>query len=127
MSINLTPLTHRVAITVPSTVNVTDAAPTLQAQWVDTILTTLSTLFGGATALPGIGAWVSPTAGLVKENIVNVFAFCSEEGLTKARPAVMKLAMDLCVAMRQEAVAVDLDGKLYFVEAANAAALAAAA
>jgi hypothetical protein len=124
---NITPLTCRVAITVPSTVNVTQANATMQAVWVDNVMTALAKMFGGATAMPGMGAWVSDTAGLVKENIVQVFAFCTEAGLSSNRAAILKVAQDLCRAMRQECVAVELNGKLYFVASNNAEAIAEAA
>jgi hypothetical protein len=123
---NITPLDTKVAITVPGTSNVTEPNPELQRQWVNRVIERLSRLFGGATALPGIGGYVSDTAGLITENVWVVHAFTDAAGLKKNRPEVLALANELCAAMDQECVAVEFNGKLFFANQENAAELAAA-
>jgi hypothetical protein len=84
---NIISLSKRVAITVPSTVNVDQSGGSLQKEWVDRVLEKLSGLFGGATAIPGVGAWVSDVKGLVKEDVVIVHSFMSKGKLEEAKDA----------------------------------------
>lgn len=56
----LQPLRHRVAIYVPGTNGVNTAAD--NAHYVKMAAATLSNLFGGATATPAIGYWMSDAA-----------------------------------------------------------------
>ena len=61
----LQPLRHRVAVYVPGTNGVNTAAD--NSRYVKMAAATLSNLFGGATATPAIGYWMSDAAGLVEE------------------------------------------------------------
>lgn len=104
---------HSFRIYVPSTVDVNKAVDNSAA--VSGCLSFLSGLFSGATALRASGAWVSDSAGLVVENITICYAFTNLYGLLRGRRAVLAYAKDLRDSMKQEAVSVEIDGRLYFV------------
>jgi hypothetical protein len=124
---NITPLTKRVQIYVPSTIKGNIPAPERQVQWVDNALVELSKMFGGATAVDAIGAYVSPDKGLIKEKIVIVFAACTAEDMLAKRAEVLAFALSMCRNMEQECVAVEFGGDMFFVSLDNAAALRDAA
>lgn len=113
----ITSLNHIVKLYVPGTVNVNQLDPVAQAKYTDIALTELAGMFGGATVQPAIGAWVSQSAGLVKEPVNIVGAYCTEEGLHNNRDNVVQLATRLAKEMGQEAVSLEIDGELLFVTA----------
>ena len=104
---------HKFSIYVPSTVDVNNAVDNTAA--VSDCLAFLSSQFGGATALAASGAWVSEAAGLVSESVTICYAFTNLRGLLGRRRAVLDYARKLCKDMQQEAVSVEIDGRLYFV------------
>lgn len=108
-------LKHRVAVYVPSTTNVNVRLDERTAlEWENSALTLLSTLFGGATAMPVRGGWVTNEGTLVTENVTIVYAFVNDlttDSLLKVREFVLRMK----VALGQEAVAVEIDGQLLFV------------
>lgn len=109
---NATRLPHQVAITIPSTVDVDKETDT--SAWVDEALALLSRLFGGATAIEGLGGWLSQTAGLVKERIVRVYAYAddlNDEKVNEVYQFVARMRREL----RQESVAIEVDGEMYIV------------
>lgn len=115
-------LDHKTAIYIPSTIGVNRPCPDLQGRMTDLALERLSRLFGGATALPGIGAWVSEAHGLVKEPVNFVFSFTDETALNRHVEAVLDLAAQIGAEMQQEAVAVEIGGRLCLVDSKAAAA-----
>ena len=100
-------------IYVPSTVDVD--RPVDSSAAVSGCLSFLSGLFGGATAIDAAGAWISDSAGLVREKITICYAFTNLRGLLRGRRAVLAYAKDLRDKMSQDAVSVEIDGRLYFV------------
>lgn len=104
---------HSFRIYVPSTVDINKAVDNSAA--VSGCLSFLSGLFGGATALNASGAWVSDSAGLVLENVTICYAFTNLRGLLRGRRAVLDYAKNLRDKMSQDAVSVEIDGRLYFV------------
>lgn len=109
-------LDHVVKIYVPSTVKgdiqITDAA---HQKFVDQTLKQLSAWFGGATAVPGEGAWVDNNKTLIKEKVTIVYAFAEKldkDSLNQVVDYAKKLKDDLA----QEAISLEVDGKLYFIE-----------
>lgn len=106
-------LTHRVAVYVPGTQGVSAAAD--NTAQVRKIAAKLSGYFGGATAQQSTGYWTSSTAGLVAEAVTIVFSACTAEQLNAHLPQVLELAQDIKREMQQEAVTVELDGKLYII------------
>lgn len=110
-------LNKKVAVYVPSTVNGNTKAPTeLIAANVNKAKKTLAELFGGFTATPAQGGWYSPIHGLIQEEIVIVYAYTNEEGITKAGE-VERLAKEIAASMTQEAVTVEIDGAINFIAA----------
>lgn len=104
---------HSFRIYVPSTVSVD--TPVDNSAAVSGCLSFLSGLFGGATALRASGAWVSDSAGLVVENVTICYAFCGLRAFLRGRRAVLDYAKKVRDDMKQEAVSVEIDGRLYLV------------
>jgi prepilin signal peptidase PulO-like enzyme (type II secretory pathway) len=116
---------HKVAVIIPSTVNVSEAASSEEvAKWIKATKVKLANLFGGFTSYSAVGGWVSPTHGLVEEDVTIVSSFTDETGL-KRLPEVKAFAAELAAGMGQEAVGVEVDHALHFVPPLAAAAVAA--
>ena len=109
----LQPLRHRVAVYVPGTNGVNTAAD--NARYVKMAAATLSNLFGGATATPAIGYWMSDAAGLVEEKTTIVYAYAAGEDLERKLDTVINFCADMRGDLRQEAVSLEIDGSLYFI------------
>ena len=111
-------LRARVTVYVPATNGTADAAD--NGREVDAVASALSTWFGGATIQPGSGCWMSETCGLVKEDTTTIYAACTAEHLAEKIGDVLELCRNLKVEMKQEAIALQLDGVpgssgLYFI------------
>ena len=109
-------LEHVVKIYVPSTVKgdipITEEA---HQKFVDQTMTKLSGWFGGATAIPGQGAWVDDNNTLIKEKVTIVYAFA--EKLDKdAIHKVAAYAKQLKEDLSQSSISLEVDGKMYFIE-----------
>lgn len=109
-------LSHVVKVYVPSTVKgdipITEEA---HQKYVDQALTQLSEWFGGATAIPGEGAWVDDNGKLIKEKVTIVYAFTDrldKNAINQVVGYAQKLKDDLA----QSAISLEVDGKLYFIE-----------
>lgn len=109
----LQPLRHRVAIYVPGTNGVNTAAD--NARYVKMAAATLSNLFGGATATPAIGYWMSDAAGLVEEKTTIVYAYAGNEALEDKLGAVIEFCEGMKEELKQEAISLELDSALYFI------------
>lgn len=106
-------LSHRVALYVPTTVNVSEVLDSETADhYIEIALRFLSQQFGGATALSAQGAWVSENGTLVIEKITIVYAFARELS-TGALAALKEFAGTLKSALGQENIAVEIDGKFF--------------
>lgn len=108
---NLFTLNHKVTIYVPATKDIN--TPIDNTPYVERFAALFSELFGGATSSPAIGYWVSPTEGLVKENTTIVFAFA--ESLDEI-DKVVDAAADLQAELGQDAVALEIDGRMAFIK-----------
>lgn len=106
-------LDHRVSVYVPGTVDTDKAAD--NRQQVERVAAEFSRMFGGATATTATGYWMSDTAGLVAETTTIVYAACTAEQLEKHLAAVVELARQIKREMRQEAVTVTIDQKMYII------------
>lgn len=106
-------LRHKVTLYVPSTIE-TDQKVN-NAVYVDKAAALFSEAFGGATSSPAVGYWSSPVAGLVKENTTIVFAFADEEALQNRLDDVVTFCDWLKEEMKQEAVALEVDGVMYLI------------
>ncbi len=106
-------LSHKFSIYVPSTMDTNKE--TDNTKKVNETLSFLSSLFGGATKTDAFGAWVSATAGLVTEKVSLCYAYCSLIDKYKHIKKVKEFARNLKNEMNQEAVSLEIDGKLLFV------------
>ncbi|TCP68315.1 DUF3574 domain-containing protein [Baia soyae] len=102
-----------VKIYIPSTILVDKAAN--NARHVDQALEKFSKLFGGATAMEGIGAWVADDKKLVKEKVTIVYSY-GEKLDKKALDEVVGYARQVKQEMKQSSVALEVNGKMYFIE-----------
>ena len=110
---NLFTLHHKVTVYVPATCGVAEACD--NTAQVERVARLLSGWFGGATSSPALGYWLSESAGLVAERTTVVFAFAAEDDFTAHLEDVVNLCGELCREMQQEAVALEVDGAMYFV------------
>ena len=81
----------------------------------DAAATLLSNCFGGATATNALGCWTSPTKGLVKEKTTLVFAYCTTDDLNEHIEKVVNFCEAMKTELKQDAVAMELNGEMYFI------------
>ena len=110
---NLFTLNHKLTVYVPSTVDIDKAVD--NTQQVNDTARLLSECFGGATSSPAVGYWCSPSAGLVRENTTVVFAYAAENALQEHIETVIDWCAALRESMKQDAVALEIDGQMYFI------------
>lgn len=106
-------LSSKVTIYVPATAAVDQAVD--NTEQVRETAALLSRLFGGATSTPALGYWLSPAVGLVAENTTVVFAYASDAALQEHIGEVVEHCEHIKTAMGQEAVAMEINGEMYFV------------
>ena len=111
--INMFKLSSKVTVYVPSTQDINVEVDT--TEWVDAVATLLSDCFGGATSTEALGCWVSPQAGLVKEKTTMIFAYCKEEDLNNHIEAVIEICESMKKELKQDAVALEINGEMYFI------------
>lgn len=70
---------------------------------------------GGATSTDAAGYWLSNSAGLVREKSTMIFAYCSEADLEKHIDHVVEYCEKLKAELKQDAIALELNGKMYFI------------
>lgn len=109
---NLFKLTGKVEIYVPATVNINEEID--NTEYVDKVLSVLSDCFGGATSTQALGAWRSGNV-LIKERTTLVYAHCGESDLNKNIDKVIDLCEELKKKMTQEAIAMTINGEMYFI------------
>ena len=106
------PLVHQVKFYVPSTLDldkpIDDVSP-----FITRVEVCLSQWFGGATAYPALGVWLSGNGQLVTERVTIVQSFANESSFQEFLPNVVALAGEVKRDMLQESVAVEVDNQLY--------------
>jgi hypothetical protein len=94
-----------------------DDQPIDQEYWVDEVLTTLDTLFRGATAYPrGRGVWGDDARGgtLLREEPIIVFSYVAEADLTtNALAELYRTLSRMGREANQGEIGVVIDGKYY--------------
>lgn len=103
----------RVAVYVPSTVNVNEQVD--NSEYVKRTIGELADLFGGATATQAVGGWRCSNGEIVLENTTIVYSFCTSESLRVNFPKVYDICERLKVEMSQEAVTLEVNGQVKFV------------
>lgn len=106
-------LRHKVAIYVPGTNGVNTAAD--NSHYVKMAAAVLSDLFGGATATPAVGYWMSDNAGLVEEKTTVVYAYATNTALESGLDDVIDFCDGMKEALKQEVISLELDTALYFI------------
>jgi len=106
-------LDHNIKLYIPSTVDVDKKANT--GKYITECLNLFGKLFGGATSFNARGAWVSDTAGLVVESVKIVEAYATAEGISEHIETVLKYALKRKKELKQEAISLEYDNKLYFI------------
>ena len=109
----LIPLKSKITVYVPATVNVNEAVD--NSAQVERVARLLSSAFGGATASPVRGYWVSAEGSLVAEHTTMVFAYCDTAAAEKYIDDVVTLCVELKHEMGQEAIALEYNGAMYFI------------
>lgn len=110
---NLFKLSSKVTVIVPATININEEID--NSKYVDEVAELLSNCFGGATASQTLGYWTSPTMGLVKEKSTTVFSYCSEADLQNNIERVIDKCVELKEELKQDAIAVEINGEMYFI------------
>ena len=101
---NLFKLSSKVTVIVPATKNINEEID--NTPYVDRVASLLSDLFGGATATTTLGYW--------KEKSTTVFAYCNQSDL-EANDKVIDLCGQLKEELTQDAIALEINGEMYFI------------
>lgn len=108
-------LNHKASITVPSTKGLSGLAPEeLTERTVEMVQSDFSLMFGGSTSYKAVGTYKSDSGELVKEEVTVVTANIAELD-DDAELLLVTLAELVKVRHEQECVALEVDGKMYFV------------
>lgn len=110
---NCIKLSSKITVYVPATDNINEAVD--NTEQVKATAALLTELFGGATSTPALGYWMSPGAGLVAENTTVVFAYASDKALQDGIGAVVDFCETMRNEMHQDAVALEVNGEMYFI------------
>lgn len=110
---NAIELNSQVKIYVPSTVDVDIVADT--KKWIDDSLTLLSKCFGGSTATNALGAWITATGKLVKEDVVICFSYAKEADLEASINEIYGFCLRMKLELKQEMIALEVNGRLYLI------------
>lgn len=110
---NCIKLSSKITVYVPATDNINEAID--NTEQVNQTAALLSSLFGGATSTPALGYWMSPAAGLVAEKTTVVFAYASDADLQNYVGQVVELCENLKASMLQDAIALEINGEMYFI------------
>ena len=110
-------LNHRIAVYVPSTFAGNKPARMMQRRETKRAARYLCNLFGGCTQTRAAGYWMSTEKGLIKEGQNIIYSACTEESKKAHTAKVIAYAKRLARRMQQEAVTVEIDGVLNFIEA----------
>jgi len=106
-------LKSKITVYIPATMDINVEID--NSKYVEAAATLLSDCFGGATSTDAVGYWTSPTAGLVKENTTMVFAYAGENELRNNLDKVIDFCENLKEEMKQDAVALELNGEMFFI------------
>lgn len=110
---NMIELSSRMTIYIPSTININQEID--NTKHVEEAAAMLADFFGGATSTDAAGYWLSNSAGLVREKSTMIFAYCSEADLEKHIDHVVEYCEKLKAELKQDAIALELNGKMYFI------------
>ena len=94
--------------------------PVEQAKWIDQTLALLSSICGGATAMPPIrGAWLNEASGnLVIEEPVLVYTFIEPDAFADRLNEVVALVHEIGRQTRQGQMAIEFNQTFYLINIA---------
>ena len=111
-------LKHSVALYVPTTCNVSkQASKQAVIERLQAIQRLFANQFGGFTTYQAQGGWVDTNGNLVTEDVFIVKSACTAQKLKESTAWLHNLAARMAKAWKQEAVTLEVDGKLEFVSA----------
>lgn len=108
----LFPLSQKVRLYVPSTVNIDEAID--NTEHVEQTLKMFGELFGGATSYEALGAWNGSNGKLIQESVTIVESYANKLG-SKDIMQLIVYAKQLCKNMSQDAIAVEVNGSMGFI------------
>lgn len=110
----LVPLSHVVKVYIPSTIH---DIPVDNSEYVKRASILLSECYGGATSSDAYnGSWVSNSGALISERVCIVYAYATDLMINNGLAKVYDFARLLRDEMKQEAVSIEIDNRLYFVD-----------
>ena len=97
-----------------------DGNPVEQRKWVDAALQLLSSICGGATAMPPIrGAWLNDATGnLVVEEPVLVYSYIEPDAFASRLNEVVSLVHEIGRQTRQGQMAIEFNQTFYLIDIA---------
>ena len=107
-------LDFKVAVYVPSVDR--DGNKVDQKAHAEDVARLFSQGFGGATAYPATGYWVNGRGDLVEEEIIKVEGWTTSDRATEAENLARGIAYMVCKRAKQEAVTIEVNGRMEFVE-----------
>lgn len=109
-------LTHRISLFIPSTVDGNRPAKRQAKREAKRAARYLCNYFGGATQQEAKGYWMSDQKGLIEEAQTVIYSQCTEEAKEAHTAKVKAYARRLARRMRQEAVTVQIDNEMIFIQ-----------
>jgi hypothetical protein len=107
-------LSKKVAIYVPSTINVSEHID--NSKYVEHALFLLSSLFGGATSTNNVGGYVAQNGELITENVTVVYAYCSDSSYNEENLLKIKEFCEfLKIKMGQECIGIEANNSMFFI------------
>lgn len=110
---------EHIAVYIPTTYGVIGKVSDSEIECaVDEAIELMPELFGGATVVEGFGAWTSDTAGVIQETVYIVKAAAYnlyDEDIDK----VVAFAEEIRERFDQEAVTVECNNVMYFIDGAH--------
>lgn len=110
---NCVALRSTVRIYIPSTKDVDKHCDT--SDYTNQALKLLYECFEGATSTKALGAWISQSTKLVKEEVTMCFAYCKEKDLERHIDAIYDFCLKMKKDLQQESIALEVNGVMYFV------------
>ena len=106
-------LSSKITVYVPATNGVNQDAD--NTEQVKRTASLLADFFGGSTSTAALGYWLSPVVGLVAEATTIVFAYAADKDLQEHTEDVVEYCERLKAEMGQEAIALEINGEMYFI------------
>lgn len=108
-------LPEKIAVYIPSTIDVNVKCDTTKySEYFENLF---SKLFGGCSAMPINGFWISDKTGLVKENIFYIYANSDHETINNSLESILTDVKKMCSELKQDCISLEINGILHFITA----------